>query len=221
MPDSATKRTYHSPRRREQAEATRRNILATAFRLFAAQGYAATTVATIAREAGVSVPTITAVFGTKLELLAALIRSAVRGDDAGPPLALRPWWEEMLQEADPARQLVRYAATARQIRERTQDLAAIVLSAATADPEIADLRRQLNEARLADMRSVAEALARKGALRPGLTAARAADQLWALDSVETYAALVRDRGWSPAEFESWLAAILIATLLDPAVPAAP
>jgi AcrR family transcriptional regulator len=45
-------RRYDSPRRREQAAATRRDILEASQRLFEQQGYAATTMAAIAAEAG-------------------------------------------------------------------------------------------------------------------------------------------------------------------------
>ena len=46
-------RRYESPRRRQQAADTRRDILEAAQRLFEQQGYAATTMAAIAAEAGV------------------------------------------------------------------------------------------------------------------------------------------------------------------------
>ena len=42
------KRRYESPRRKAQADATKRDILAAAQRLFERQGYAATTMAAIA-----------------------------------------------------------------------------------------------------------------------------------------------------------------------------
>ena len=50
---SEKKRRYHSPRRREQAEATRNEILDAAERLFIRDGYVATSMAAIAKEAGV------------------------------------------------------------------------------------------------------------------------------------------------------------------------
>ena len=41
------------------------------------------------------------------------------------------------------------------------------------------------------------------ALRAGLSAAEAADALYAIGSPETYLLLTVDRGWSPAKFERW------------------
>ena len=65
-------RRYESPRRREQAAATRQAILEAAERLFAEHGYVGTSVAEIAEEARVALKTVYAVFGTKAELLRAL-----------------------------------------------------------------------------------------------------------------------------------------------------
>lgn len=213
MTNPNLKRRYHSPRRQAQAEATRRQVVEAARHLFALHGYAATTLPAIAAEAGVSTATVTAQFGTKLALLDSLIKINVRGDADPAELAVRAWWQEMLAEPDPLQQLRRYAAITRQIHERTVEIAEIVRGAATADPEIAALRRRLGESHLQDAHQVADSLAEKGALSADVTVARAADLLWALGSSEMYRVLVVDRGWSPAEYERWLASALIAELL--------
>jgi AcrR family transcriptional regulator len=207
------KRAYHSPRRRAQAQETRRKIVAAARRLFAAHGYVATTLPAIASAAGVSAPTLTAVFGPKLAILDALIKADVRGDEAPAPLAARPWWEGMLRESDPPRQLARYAANVRRIHERTTDLFEIVRGAAAADPEIAAHHQEMSTARLEDNREVAESLAAKQGLGPGVTVGHAADLLWTLGSADVYRMLVAERGWSPDEYERWLASSLIHSLL--------
>lgn len=64
-------RGYRSELRAEQAEATRRRILDATLRVMAA-GIARVSVPTVAREAGVSVPTVYRHFRTKADLLAAL-----------------------------------------------------------------------------------------------------------------------------------------------------
>ncbi|MGH2867667.1 MAG: helix-turn-helix domain-containing protein, partial [Solirubrobacteraceae bacterium] len=56
-------------RRQAQAAETGRLIINAARRLFATQGYGATSIVQIAEEAGVAVPTIYANLGTKLRLL--------------------------------------------------------------------------------------------------------------------------------------------------------
>lgn len=59
MPEKVkTRRKYYSPLRAGQAEQTRRRILKAGFRLFVDRGYAETTIAAVAEEAGVSPETI-------------------------------------------------------------------------------------------------------------------------------------------------------------------
>jgi AcrR family transcriptional regulator len=212
--DTLRKRRYHSPQRRQQAELTRRKLLDAARRLFAAQGYAATTLPAIAREAEVSPPTVTAVFGTKARLLDDLIHLVVRGDIESLPLTQRPWWQTMLSEPDPRRQLTLHATNARHIHERSADIAEIVQGAATADAEIAAMLRQLADGRLADARMVAQSLAEKQVLAADVTVARAADLLWALCSHDIYRMLVVEQHWPPEDYERWLASSLIHSLLD-------
>src|SRR5215472_15708547 len=69
-------RRYNSPQRTEQANATRREVMEAARRLFSTQGYGRTTMEAVAAAAGVSVATVYLVFGTKLGLISALVREA-------------------------------------------------------------------------------------------------------------------------------------------------
>src|ERR1044072_9021567 len=70
------KRPYHSPLRQEQALATRQRILDAALDLFGAQGYGSTSIASIAREAGVVPETIYATFGSKRGIIDGLTERA-------------------------------------------------------------------------------------------------------------------------------------------------
>jgi AcrR family transcriptional regulator len=85
-------RPYNSARRREQAAATRRDILEVAQRLFERQGYAATTMAAIAAEAGVALKTVYLAFETKSGVLRALWNLLLRGDEGEAPVAERSWY---------------------------------------------------------------------------------------------------------------------------------
>src|SRR3954468_124911 len=93
-----SKRRYDSPRRREQAAATRRDILDAAQRLFERQGYAATTMEAIAREAGVALKTVYVAFETKSGLLRALWNHLLRGGRDEVPVAEQAWYRDVLQE---------------------------------------------------------------------------------------------------------------------------
>jgi AcrR family transcriptional regulator len=70
-------RTYRSDLRAEQAEETRGRILDAALRVMTT-GVASLSIPAVAREGGVSVPTVYRHFGTKAELLAAMYPHAAR-----------------------------------------------------------------------------------------------------------------------------------------------
>lgn len=70
-------RTYGSPLRAQQAEETRERILDATVRVMA-RGLASLSIPDVAREAGVSIPTIYRHFGTKVDLLAAVYPHVVR-----------------------------------------------------------------------------------------------------------------------------------------------
>src|SRR6266542_6902451 len=74
---TGTKRPYRSQLRAEQAEETRGRILDAAVRAMAG-GLAFLSIPHVAREAGVSVPTIYRHFATKHDLLAAVYPHVVR-----------------------------------------------------------------------------------------------------------------------------------------------
>jgi AcrR family transcriptional regulator len=74
---NARSRAYHSELRAEQAEETRSRILDAALRVMAA-GLASLSIPAVAREAGVSVPTVYRHFGTKADLLAEMYPHAAR-----------------------------------------------------------------------------------------------------------------------------------------------
>src|ERR1700712_5650111 len=96
-------RPYSSPLRAQQADATRRAVLAAARELFIAQGYGATTLDQIAARAGVSKPTVFTAVGNKQTVLSAVRDVAMAGDDEKLAMVQRPLAEEIRQEPDPHR----------------------------------------------------------------------------------------------------------------------
>ncbi len=54
----------------------------------------------------------------------------------------------------------------------------------------------------------------EGVVWNGLSVAKAADIIWSTNSPEFYLLLVEQRGWSPKEFEDWLADAWILLLLN-------
>src|SRR5437870_6816238 len=119
------KRRYESPRRREQAAATRREILEAAQLLFERQGYAGTTMAAIASEARVALKTVYVAFETKSGVLRALWNLRLRGERDELPVAQQEWYLEVMKEPDPERQLRRTAENSRAVKLRIGPVLAI------------------------------------------------------------------------------------------------
>jgi AcrR family transcriptional regulator len=213
MADRVKTRSYNSPRRRAQAAATRREILEAAQRLFEERGYAATTMAAIAAEANVALKTVYVTFETKSGVLRALWNLRLRGDEDETPVGERPWYREVLEEPDPERQLRLTARNSRLVKLRVGALFEVIRNAAAADPDIAALWDRIQREFHANQRAIVESLADKKALRPGLSAARAADILWTLNHPNVWQLLVRERGWTPEEHEQWWGDIACTQLL--------
>ena len=206
-------RRYESPRRREQAEATRGAILAAAERLFLRDGYPATTMAAIAAEARVALKTVYVAFESKGGLLRALWNHRLRAEDENRPMGRHPDYLAVLAEPDPERKLRRNARNSRLGKLRIGALAEVVRSAAPGDAEMAALWETINREYHANQEAVVRSLAERGALRDGLDVARATDILWTLNHPSTWQLLVVQRGWSPEEYERWTADSACAQLL--------
>jgi AcrR family transcriptional regulator len=203
MAEHVKTRPYNSPRRRAQAAATRREILDAAQRLFEQRGYAATSVAAIAAEADVALKTVYVTFETKSGVLRALWNLLLRGDQGDTPVAEQPWYLEVIEERDAERQLRLNARNSRLVKLRVGALLEVIRNAAPTDPDIGALWDRIQSEFHANQRAIVESLEEKKALRPGLSVDRAADILWTLNHPNQWQLLVRERGWTPEEYEQW------------------
>jgi AcrR family transcriptional regulator len=200
------KRPYHSPLRRAQAVETRNRILDAALRLFAGQGYGATTIAAIATEAGVVPETVYATFRSKRGIIDGLSQRAA---PEGLVESLRDAWTE--RSGDPAAQLAYIAGFATDFWGPNEDLAE-VFRHGTGDAEISEIWSDLQASR----RKLFDDLVGRwpgGVLRAGVTRSQAADIVWALASPDLFHLLVRERGWPVKRYRSWLADSLQSAVL--------
>jgi AcrR family transcriptional regulator len=214
MVERVKTRPYDSSRRRAQAAATRRDILAAAQRLFEQQGYAATTMAAIAAEAGVALKTVYLAFETKSGLLRALWNLLLRGDEGETPVAERGWYREALEEPDPQRQLRLNARNSRAAKTRIAGVLNVIRNAAPVDRDIKDLWQRIQTEFHANQRVIVERLAERKALRRGLGVDRATDILWTLNHPDVWQLLVGERGWTPEEYEEWFCDTACSQLLE-------
>jgi AcrR family transcriptional regulator len=207
------RRSYHSPRRQQQAAATRRAVLEAAERLFVRRGYPATTMEQIAAEAGVALKTVYVAFATKSGLLRALWDLRLKGDQDEAAVAERPWYREVVEEPDPERQLRRNARNARVVKQRIGGVLKVLRSAAPVDPDAGALWELIGSDFYDNQRVIVASLHARGALRPGLEVDRATDILWTLNHPDVWLLLVGERGWTPEQWERWFADTACAQLL--------
>src|SRR4051794_5007161 len=210
---------YHSPRRAEQARATRRAVLDAARDLFVGKGYLATTVADIAREARVAVDTVYATVGRKPALLREVLETAISGTDQAVPAEQRDYVARVRAAATAGAKIEAYVEGLVEIQPRLAPVYLALRDAATTDPDSAALWREISGRRAANMRRFAADLRATGELRPDLTDDDVADLVWSMNGPEYWTLLVGDRGWTPRRFADLLVDAWRRLLL--AVPEAP
>jgi AcrR family transcriptional regulator len=203
------RRSYHSPLRADQAQQTKRRILESARRLFVDRGYAATTVAAVADQAGVSPETIYVSFGGKRGLLEGVM------DITGPHDSVaddESWWQMVGELPDAAQRLDRMVEYSCRILARTRPIHAIVRGAADSEPFASALGRRLLDERLSNQTERIRCYL-DNELRPGLSLAESGERYCALASPELYYLLTVELGWTAEQHKSWLTELLRAELL--------
>jgi hypothetical protein len=91
----------------------------------------------------------------------------------------------------------------------------VVVRAADADPEIAELLVDLERQRLRASAILAEAIESRGGLPAGRTLEEARDTIWVCNAPELYVTLTRKRRWSKRRYVSWSRNALLQLVLGP------
>jgi AcrR family transcriptional regulator len=212
-------RPYDNTARAAQARATRRRVVDAAGELIIEHGPTAVTMRDIAVRARVSPETVYKAFGTKAAVVKAVYDVTLAGDDEPVPLAERPEIQAIAAATDPREKIRLYAALARSLGQRLGPLLSRLRAAAhSGDRDLQSLMSTMDGERLTGTTAFVGHLAATGALRAGVTPERARDIVWAYISPELWDLFVGRRGWSPEEYESWLARALSEALLRPATP---
>ena len=191
--------------RQRQALETQRLIVEAARDLFLEQGYTATTIEAISARAGVAVSTVYAIYKNKRGILKA-IREAWHQESGQ-----REFYQQAMQETDSQRRMERFARATRRQWETSAAMIAIYTGAASADAEAAAELHTALHGRRANITAFIQNSA--ALLRPDLSVERATAIYLALTRSEVYQELVEVAGWSPDEYEVWLAAVLKQQLL--------
>lgn len=206
-------RRYDSSGRAAQALRNRSAILDAAQRQFLERGYGPTTVASIAREAGVSVETVYKAFGGKAELVRAIYERGLAGRHQASAYQRS---DEMRERETNPHRIVRYwAGLIAELAPEVSPIRLLMRSAAATDSHLARVLEDSDDERLQRMRHNARFLAKRRYLRPGVTPGEAADVLWTCTSAELFELIVLRRGWSLRRFERFVGDFMVAALLPP------
>ncbi len=202
-------RGYDNSRRTEAARATRARILAAAREQFLQVGYHGTTIAALARVAGVSPQTIYNTVGGKAEVLKAVYDVLLAGDDQPIAMNDRPEIARIRRQPDGPTTLGAYAAFARMLLERAGPLLGVVLAeGAGSDAELNAFLATIDTERRIGNTGVVQHIAESFGLAEGMDVERAVDLVWTLTAPENADRLVRRCGWSYQDYERWLAGAL-------------
>ena len=181
-----------------QAAQTRAVVLDAAARLFGEFGWADTSMRRIAKAAGVSMETVYAGFGSKGDLLAAVMDVAVVGDDLPIPLAQRDV-ALVLGTGTRDERVAKAAGMSGAISSRTCELVQALTQGSATDGSLAQRLAALDQRRRGEIADYFEQVASRPPTRLEL------DEVWLLTSAEVFHLLVHRSGWTSEQHEHWLA----------------
>ena len=203
------KRSYSSPLREQGAAYTRLLVRDAGHRLFARDGFVATSIKKIAYEAGVSERTVYTHYRNKVEIFQDALNVAIAGDEVPVAMRDRPEFQEVLRTPS-ARDLI--SELVRRNGVTLERAGALIMAGIESSGADADMRRISDEgeqAMRANCLALAEALVGTGEVRPEFDTAGVADVLTTMLSPHVHQVL----GWPADRYEAWLIEALQKTLL--------
>jgi len=187
---------------------TEEKILQAATRLFLERGYNGTTLAAVAAEAAVGARTVYVRFGTKAALLKRVVDVALVGDTTPVDVQGRPWFVLARTAPTLAERIAAMARGGKEMMARAGGVLAVAFEAAPMEPELAAASQAGREATREHLHVFWTQAAADGLL-PG-----SADLDWLAETsailtvAETYLLATRMHGWSPEQYEQWIATSL-------------
>ena len=117
------------------------------------------------------------------------------------------------EEPDPHQLIRLWTDNSRTIMQRVGPIMGVVRDAAVTDPDMAAQWTTNEQQRLTAFHTLAQLLADRHALKPGLSVAEATDVIFGLLSLEIYLLLTTRRGWTAERWQRWVTEMLTAALL--------
>src|SRR3954463_915924 len=204
-------RRYDSSRRRERARIAHDTLLDTALKRFTDDGYAATTIDSIAAAVEVSAATIYKTYGGKPGIVRALCDRALGG--RGPVPAEQRSDRLRVTTTNPREVIEGWGRLTAEVAPRVAPILLLLRDAASGDAAAAALHDELDSNRLRRMTENARFLVENGHVRTGIGLAHARDVLWTYSSPELFDLLVRRRRWTLTRYSEFVADAVAAALL--------
>jgi AcrR family transcriptional regulator len=204
-------RVYRSELRQQQAQATRSRVIAAAAELFTTDGYARTTLAKIAKAAGVSAETVQAQ-GPKAAILIAAAEYAGVGVSGEENLLNLDIGRKLVASDDLEATLDLVVDFVTDIHERSAHLGLALIGGAGTEPE---LDRHLNDFIASinlQTRRVLEVFRDRGWLRVDIPFDDIVETTAVLCSVDTYLRMTHRDGWKVDAYRGWLRRMLAETV---------
>jgi AcrR family transcriptional regulator len=213
------KRPYDARRRRERAseerQATRGRVVEAARDLFLSRGYVATTMADIARNAGVALQSVYTAGQSKADLLHLVTDLAVAGDDQEIMLVERPEYLAVAAESDPVRQVQMLAALIAATMERLAPVWIAYREAAAVDPKAASNLVAAHRRRRETFETMIRMIPETQLRHPY---ERSADTMWAIGSIDVSLLERTVLEWDSKQYAQWLSDTLVDQLVAPSRP---
>jgi AcrR family transcriptional regulator len=194
----------------ERSRRTRAAILDATWRLLEEGGAEATTMASVARHAGVTRRAVYLHFSSRAELLLALrahVDEILDLDSSLLPVRKAP---------DAVSRLEAFVAHMARFHPKILTIDLALLRAKDTDPDVAQLVSRGLDGWLDGCRQLTQELTDEGRLAEPWTPDTAADLLWTFMFPETLERLTITRGWPPERYGELLTVLLRRTLVDPA-----
>ena len=199
-------RSYDSSRRKLMAQENRKRVITVSRKLFERQGFKGTSVEQIAVDSGLAKPTIYAMFKSKEGILLAIVDGSFAKES----------FEELVNQASKGKTAKeRFEITAklcRKLYEAESSNLASFRDFVGISPELKELEKKLEHRRYMRQERSVKQMKLKDFIKGNISEKKARDIIWALTGRDFYRMLVAERGWSPEQYEDWVASTLQLTL---------
>jgi AcrR family transcriptional regulator len=189
-------------------------VVKAATAVFGTLGYGGATMRSVAASAGVSVPTVELLFGTKARLLKGAIDVAIAGDDETVPVLERDWAAAALKVGSAREFLDVVAGVLGPAQARSAGLVLAAFEGSAADSELAEVAEQMIAQREVTAGWIVEGVTAKATLRADLGLQDAIDTVWILMDPALFDRLVRRRGWTVERYQDWFSRSTCRLLID-------